>query len=603
MTDKDNRRGDVPEDQRTGEEYTRVTGSNTAADSGEGDEESNLSDEGMELAIEQIELNNSNDPVESVSPRPVSKVKPEGDISSPRISLQRSGSPVLKSRTPKSTANLADPMLTPQTVSVSQQKEKASEQPVSTTSQQNRRMNRGRTLGGQEITVTRLLERVGRESRPTTQLTPLAGSQQLLDELEEFDPVFQWGGGLPYSSDRPVCIVHRATEEVPSFEFLQRSLRDAYSESRGGEPTIKHAEFVANELRVPDVPGSIVTIDVSGDEWSPSQTNGRPAIEHAGVDIVPDLVDQVETLYSGGLGYLLINIPQRWEGSVRFSGFTHRLVEHLASVSLPKASEEETGVLERLQAAPVSIATPRVEEDTFDDRIACYYAFNGIPGSWETIAQADTVFQRLLRSGRWTQVALTERQTEGGESDQHYNWKGILTEGMARELWQVMDPETPFNTFVRATLLEENPLESEHDFGESGPVADIYFDATRSDAEDALTAFLLSEDDESIETGLPAVIEFETGFSEGAFQYRKLSEALEKYHDYTSSIDAIYIVIPPRILYRGREQALLVQDLVKAEATQFDDLTVELCVPVLENGRCIGIRRVEPLIDTFYDND
>lgn len=611
MTDQEDRRQDVPEDGDTDAEYTRVSGSNTAAGSGNEDEVGgDLLDREITIAIEQVDLTNADEQVhDPISPRPVSELETPHNLLIDQISLQRIADSVSRTRTPKSVLELSDPKLAPCRVSVSRETETATEQSPSSTRKQTQQTNRGRTLSEQEITVTRLRERVGRESQPrSSRLTPIAGGQQLLDELEEFDPVFRWGGGLPYGNDRPVCIVHRNAEAVPSFEFLQRSLRDAYSELRGGEPTVKHAEFVASEIRIPDVPGSIVTLDVSGEEWSPSQTNGRPSIEYAGVDIVPDLVDQVETLYSGGLGYLLINVPQRWENSIRFDDFCHDLVEHLTAATLP-GDGEEMGVLEKLQSAPVSIATPRVTEvDAFDDRVARYYAFNEIPESWESIAQADTAFQRLLRSGRWTQVALTERQAAGEESDQHYNWKGLLSEGLARALWQAIASETPFNTFVRKTLIKKEPLKSEHELEsehepdrQEPPVADIYLDTTLDHIDEALDGFLFSEDDESFATELPAVFEFETGFSEGAFQYRKMAESLEKYHGQSGSVNAIYLVIPPRILYRGKEQALLVRDLVTAELAQFDEIAVELCVPVLEGGRCIGLRRAEPLIDALYD--
>ncbi|MCL9814979.1 hypothetical protein [Natranaeroarchaeum aerophilus] len=605
MTDKKNSRQNVPEDEDTSERHSHVTGTNTASDSGgEGETEMDRPDGEITLAIEQIEISNTNEQVQiPTSPRPISELERSNDLSTDKISLERISHSISKSRTPKSTLELPDSKLVPYRVSVRRRTETTTEQSSSSPQKQAQQTNRGQTVSEQEITVTRLRERVDHESQPqSSQLTPVAGNQQLLDELEDSDPVFRWGGGMPYSNDRPVCIVHRETESVPSFEFLQRSLRDAYSELRGGEPSVKHAEFVANELRIPEVSGSIVTLDVSGDEWSPSQTNDRPAIEYAGVDIVPDLVNQVKDLYSGGLGYFLINVPQRWENSIRFGDFSQNLVEHLTAATLP-GDEVPTGILEKLQSAPVSIATPYVTEmDAFDDRISHYYAFDGRPESWESIAQADSAFQRLLRSGRWTQVILTERQAAGEESDQHYNWKGLLIEGLALALWQKTDPEIPFNTFVRETLLEKDALKSEHELNDQeSPVADIYLDTTLDHTDEALRKFLLGEEGESIEVGLPAAFEFETGFSEGAFQYRKMIESIEKYRGQMDSVSSIYLIIPPRILYRGKKQAQLVLDLVTTEATQFDESTVELCIPVLESGRCIGLRRAEPLIDALYD--
>jgi len=238
----------------------------------------------------------------------------------------------------------------------------------------------------------------------------------------------------------------------------------------------------------------------------------------------------------------------------------------------------------------------------FDARVAQYFGFDRVP-EWETIAQADTAFSNMLRSEHWAQVALTERQSYGEESSRHYNWKGLLTEGIARQLWiAATDREIPFNTFVQQSVRGEDLLKTEFPLDDSDPedlsaIADIHLSADEPWVSHAVETFTSDGEYEA-----PLAMEFETGFKEGAFQHRKLVESVEKYET-EGFVETVLLVVPPRLLYRGERHARLLKQLVESESDRLEGVTAELCVPVLADGSCTGVRSATQIIEVLYDDD
>lgn len=463
-----------------------------------------------------------------------------------------------------------------------------------------------RPLHRHEIGITQSPDRVDSKSRPTTQtLVQNVGHQALLDEVEDVDPIFGWNGGHPYSSDRPTLILHctEGNEDIQSFAFLQRTLRDTYSELRGGEPTVEQVNFVANQVQIPNIGGRIVTIDATDGEWKPSLDNGQPSIERGGVDIVSALTDQADTLYSGGLGYLLVNVPAEWESTFRRQNFIKKLVRELADAA-PSTDDDSDGVFEKLRSAPITVARPRVTDpDGFAARVARYFGFE-TTAEYKTIAQIDEIIDIGLRSERWAKVALTERQSDGEESSRHYNWKALITEGIARDLWvATTDRDQPFDSFVRERILSDGPLHTEFSLGgnyddENSAIADVYL-------EDSNAGWLPDQPRDYIDTelySLPLAFEFETGYSEAAFGYRKLVESIEKY-EIAGFDGTVIVVIPPRLLYRGERQARHLDRLIRIQGEQSDDICAELCVPTVSDRRCTGLQRASDLIRQLYDDD
>ncbi len=460
-------------------------------------------------------------------------------------------------------------------------------------------------LNRHTLSITRVTERVDTKVRPSTQaLLQANGQQALLDDIEDIDPIFGWSGGHPYGSDRPTLIFHReeADSQIQSFAFLQRVLRDTFSEIKGGEPTVDQVEFVANEAQFPTIGGRIVTLDLTDDDWTPSLENGRPTIERGGIDIVSALTEQGKTLYSGGLGYLVINVPAEWELTYRHRDFIRKLVGELANAT-PHTDKEDGGAFEKIRSAPITIAQPRVTEpEGFATRVAQYFGFEYTP-DYETIAQLDASFTTTLRSQRWAKVALSERQSYGEESSQHYNWKALITEGLAYALWKTTtDGDQPFDTFIQEKLLPEGPLHTEYPPDAEQPeegslIADVYHTDEDSDwLPNRLAEFL---DDELYER--PLAIEFETGFAEAGFGYRKLIESIKKYSD-SSFSGTLLVVVPPRLLYRGERQARHLDRLVRFQGGQIDDVMTQLCIPVVSEGRCTSLQTASTLITRLYDD-
>ena len=601
------RQPETSSEQGEAESSEFVSGSNVDSAAADDEAESDSETDGPLTVEETVQLSATRSEEKlshSTSLRPAIKsVTPTGPRTA-LLSVNSEPDTVVEAVSPRPGISVTTSKIAPHSIEVRRITERARS---NTRPKVGRTEQRGQThLDSQPLTVTRKPDVISRETRPSTSLSlaRVQGGQALLDEIEEIDPVFGWSGGVPYGTNRPTLILHCAEEDISSFSFLQRSLRDTYAELEGGEPTVEPIEFVANEPQVPVVGGRIVTLDLTEGDWSPSVSGDRPTIERGGIDIVPTLVELAQTLYSGGLGYAVVNLPSEWEGTFRRSQFFATLVDYIAEASSPEtASTEETGALEKLRTAPVTIACPRVTDaDAFDARVALYFGFDRVP-EWETIAQADTTFSNLLRSEHWAQVALTERQSYGEESSRHYNWKGLLTEGIARQLWiAATDGETPFNTFVQQSLRSEDLLQTEYPLGGSDPddaaaIADIHLKEERDWVSQAVEAFAPEGEYEA-----PLVIEFETGFSEGAFQHRKLVESIEKYET-VGSVQTVLLAIPPRLLYRGERQARLLTQLVDSEDDRLESTTAELCVPVLAEGSCTGVRRATEIIQVLYNDD
>lgn len=608
MTDNrdqdDRRHGDADRSEAEAAEFTSASRSTQPAT---GDDTTERDEINLPLTVEETVLATSRTSDDIADPKQlttaVSTTEPPIG-SGGALSVSRNEISITSPIHPSPGVSQQDCMISSRELSVRRITETATSDALSTSPQKTRQHEA--TLSTRLLDTKRVVEQIEHRTRPTTVLSQarLQGSQSLLDELEDEDPVFAWSGGQPYGDSRPTLIFHYDQDEVPTFNFLERCLRDTYAELEGGEPTVEQVEFVANEPQIPTVSGRIVTLDLTDDGWTPSMSGSRPKIERGGTDLVPALVEQAQSLYSGGLGYLMMNLPAEWEGPVRRAEFFDALIEHITNASTSNGdASEDVGVVEKLTNAPVTVARPKItERELFEARVSQYFGFDRVP-EWETISQADATHTNLLRSERWAQVALTERQAYGEESSRHYNWKGLVTDGIARTIWKAeADQEIPFNTFAQKRLRDEDILTTEHpidaaDPDEASAVADIYLgqDSLVSEAVDAFTP--------QGEYDSPVAFEFETGFSEGAFQYRKMVESVKKYTDHTDFTGSIILLIPPRLLYRGKRQANLLVQLVQQQIKKTEGLSATLCVPVLSDGTCTGVRTADAVIGAIYENE
>lgn len=418
-----------------------------------------------------------------------------------------------------------------------------------------------------------------------------------LEVEDERDPVFQWSGGSPYGSRRPRFIIHIDGDEVPSLPFLQALLRDTYKELEGGEPGAERVEFIANEPRFPQVQKNIVTLDLTDDDWNATVRSGRPVIERSGIDIVPKLRDVATTLFTGELGYFVLNVPDHWEHPLRRNQFFDRLVDEITGGDKQNQDADDAGPLvEQTKPTPVLLAEPTTtEHDVFFKKLLRYYAL-GDDEAFERVDQVEEVATRVLRQNDWRRVAVTERQQEPGEeSDEHYFWKAVLAEGVARQLyWAHEDKYEDFDAFLTGEVVEKERgvIETEQEIGDDGDataVADVAVNAL-SEWIRKVAAEFVGEDQETV--GQRIVLEFETGISEGAFNFRKIRETLEKYEECMGEVSYVAVIVPPRVLFRGYRRSLMIEQLVESWEDTIDEVDAAVFVPVLEGGVC---GRLQPL--------
>lgn len=461
-----------------------------------------------------------------------------------------------------------------------------------------------------EISIINQFELDNKKEAVTNMVEPSQTTEQRQDidgqflEINEMDPIFTWGGGSPYGSNKPRFVIHIDkdinNEEFPSLELLQAVLRDTYTEIEGGQPGAETVEFIANEPRIPSVQHNIVTLDLTEGEWEPKLRNGEPVIEGQSIDLVSKLQDVVSELYTGQLGYFVLNIPEEWNHPVRRKGFHRKLVKTLAGQNISNDLDEDRSIIEAVQASPVVLAEPTITDvDMFFELAWQYFSLSPRQDA-SSIGQIEEVKERVLKQNDWRRVALTERQQKGdGESDEHYFWKAAIVIGLARSMWEENNAGfTDFDDFISQNLLTSDTITTENDKldGIDG-VPDIYIEPQTSWMGEGLTAFLPTEDRVKQSS---VAIEFETGRSEGAFNFRKISETLEKFED-RQQHELIYLVIPTRVLFRGKKRAEMIDELVDSWSDRHGN--AELCIPVVSRGICTRLQSAEDVIQDLYGGD
>jgi len=435
-----------------------------------------------------------------------------------------------------------------------------------------------------------------------------AGEQPRLEEEIE-DPGYEWRGGTPYSVTKPQCIVHVDPSEFDSLPFLQRVLRDTYTELEGGRPRTKTLTTRAGTFKSVTVHGSVVTLDLTGDAWSVDATPNGIDISHENGEPLSDLRNLVDSLYGGKLGYLLLNVSQSDLESRFRSDLEAALVRTL--VGLPDRDvartddhdpEEDSGHLSQSQP-PIRVAKPRPDDEAaFRKIVSQYFGFESARD--ERVAEIEAAQEARLRRNDWARIALTERQQEEDrESDEHYLWKATLAGGLAwqmKEQYAQRNEEISFDTFVSEHLLRSGLIDSEADGPFDEAVPDLLVSASASTpmwswlgTQDFLAATSLDLDE-----GTDLVIEFETGRGEGAFNLRKLRETVEKYGDEEGY--KLCVVVPPRILFRSESRARMIERLV--EGSGEPEYPV-LCLPELGRSGCDQLVAAPTRLDQWFGDD
>jgi hypothetical protein len=221
----------------------------------------------------------------------------------------------------------------------------------------------------------------------------------------------------------------------------------------------------------------------------------------------------------------------------------------------------------------------------------------------------EAVQERILRRNDWKRIALTERQRLDDESDEHYFWKALVAEGIVRGMKQQFDQrqpegETNFDAFLQEEILAEELLLTEHTVDKHDDqkriVADLYvpIDESPSWVSEAVTEFFGEEI-----TGEIAV-EVETGRSEGAFNFRKMRETVDKYAETGTKQHHICVVLPSRLLYRGERRARMILELVESwnelQREQDSTLSAKIYVPIIKDGYCQELQAGIKIVDELY---
>lgn len=442
---------------------------------------------------------------------------------------------------------------------------------------------------------------------PTERTTQTTGDEK--PETEEHDPLYRWGGGTPYSSTKPQLIVHIAPEEIPSLPFIQRVLRDTYRELNGGVPRISSVTTTGPTTDIPRVSDRIVTLDLTEDRWSVSvDPSGASVTKEADSTEFTDLLKAAtESMYGGGLGYLVVNVDASDIRPPLIRNGPEEFVRTLLDADdLPYISTGD-GLFE-LAGAPVRLAELRTDSgDQFRDRVSSYFALES--HEFDRVADIEAQSDQVLARESWTRTVLTARQDErGNESATHYRWKAALVGGLARcmrteyiAFGESTGDDLTLERFVKENLLSEGVIDTEESTDDADICPDIEIKVNSNSPKPWLRRGVARFADLEHAPNDRLALEFETGFSEGQFNHRKLRHTVEKYGEQMGQSQCVRVVVPPRILFRDRRRAEFVRRLVDTwPLGSTNSVTSELCVPVVDDGHCRRLRSATDVIDEWF---
>lgn len=411
------------------------------------------------------------------------------------------------------------------------------------------------------------------------ELKSVAQEEKMEFKIE--DPFFVWSVGSPYINRRPRIILHIDSGKLPTLEMLRICLRDTFTELEGGEPGAYSVEFIANEPRFPEIPGNIVTLDLTGEGWEARLRNReKPVIERSGYDIVPKLKEITQNAFTGQLGFLVINLPANWQKSMMKPEFVKKLVSFLS------ASKGEK------YFPPVLVSESKIKEpEEFWREVYRYFGLKvsrRILDKTDTVSKIEELYNHTLRKNDWRRIAITKRQ--GEESDEHYFIKASIAEGVAKKLHKFYETDqnevVDYNEFLEKYIIEntERIIVTEE---KENAISDIILSKSEPDwVNQGINGFFNPSLEEV--TG-KIYIEVETGRLEGGFNFRKIREKLVDYNTLPNWSN-VWIVIPPRLLYRGKKRAKMLLNLVKNHLSPAN--SANLAVPIFNTRRCIEIRKV-----------
>ena len=417
------------------------------------------------------------------------------------------------------------------------------------------------------------------------------------NELEFEDPFHNWSGGSPFGSDHPAVVLHVSPENRrgDSVALLERRLRDAYTQEYGGTPEAKGVRLVANKPKIPSLSNTVVTFDLTGEEWE-IQTDSQPiAVERNGQDALEYISEAVRNSYAGDLGYLIVNLPVRWRDPLVPGDVFEQIRQRL----LPDEDVDET--VDADPAPQVTRCEP-IDSERLPSQAARYwFGTSELDGPQDNKDQRPSVealeerFTNGLRRQDWLGTVLTSE--DEAESTEHYHLKASIAAGVARTLYDASS-STNLNQYVLNTLIDGSIIESEteNDHKRMDLKIEWKYD---------LDAFFPEQDD-----GSPSniAVEVETGRGQAAASFRKIWQTVKRLDQRLTQDDLVVVVVPPRVLLQRESQASHLLKLItlwnERVESQDDAPRSLLGVPVFNtDGNCTRIRAAESLVQEVYGDD
>lgn len=424
------------------------------------------------------------------------------------------------------------------------------------------------------------------------------------DLLELEDPFYNWTGGTPHGSGRPAVILHVSSgdEHRASLTFLERRLRDEYTQRRGGEPQAKRVRLVANKPKIPAISNSVVTFDLTSQEWELNKDTKPIRVERNSEDALEYISEIVRTSYSGELGYLIVNIPDRWRDPISPGDVINQIRQRLVTGAdgaveewSAKKGDEESLLVARCEPDDVNEIRAQAHQYWFGELKEAEDAIE--QESPLTVEEYEERFERGLRELDWLGTTLTEEHDS--ESEEHYHLKAAIASSIAKSMYKDGSNSTEDLTefAVKSLLNDEEPIQSEYSIQSKNRNATIDL---RIEWKRSLSSIVPIPDDIQ-----PSHIAFEveTGRGEGGANFRKIWHTIDRLEN---EIDLVCVVIPPRLLLQRRSQSSHLQKLIDIWNQQVENGDVQkpraiLCIPTFDSaGECTKIRRAENLVEEVY---
>jgi hypothetical protein len=418
------------------------------------------------------------------------------------------------------------------------------------------------------------------------------------NELEFEDPFHNWSGESPYGSDHPAVVLHVSPENRrgDSVALLERRLRDAYTQEYGGTPEAKGVRLVANKPKIPSLSNTVVTFDLTGEEWE-IQTDSQPiAVERNGQDALEYISEAVRNSYAGDLGYLIVNLPERWRDPLVPGDVFEQIRQRL----LPDEDVDETVDAD---TTPQITRCEPIDSEILPSQAARYWfgtsELSDIQNSEDQRPSVEALEERFnngLRQQDWLGTVLTTE--DEAESTEHYHLKASIAAGAARTLYDA-SRATNLNQYVINTLLDDDVIKSEAE--DNNKRMDL-----RIEWKDSLDSFFPEQDDDSPSN---IAVEVETGRGQAAASFRKIWQTVKRLEQKSPQADLVVVVIPPRLLLQRKSQASHLLKLIelwneRVESQDDNALTSLLGIPVFNtDGNCTRIRAAESLVQEVYGDD